>query len=163
MTNRTQVHRHRRGATVLGVAAVATVALTVAACGSSGPTSQPTSGSPSVSTPADAPTSATPGSPPPVVKLPAQVPNDVAKRSSVAVTGCQAGNGGWTASGTASAPAGKAASYKITVFFTSTKATVLGWGSTSVHVPAGGTQHWSVTKRLPDGSGDALCVLRGVG
>lgn len=98
----------------------------------------------------------------PDVDVPTQVPNRPRKRDRVRLSTCAATDGGWSASGTARA--GKAGSerYRITVFFTTDRATVVGWGRTTVEAEAGQSVEWSVSADLPV-EGDLLCVLRGVG
>ena len=56
---------------------------------------------------------------------------------------------------------GSPASYKITVFFTTSSATVIGYGDTVIQVAAGQTKPWTVrgTFDAPKGT---RCVLRGV-
>lgn len=139
------------------------LALTLAGCsggGSGGDAAEP-GASPSTSTSTstkDAETTVKQ----PDVDVPTQVPNRPRKRDRVRLTTCAATDGGWSASGTARA--GKAGSerYRITVFFTTDRATVVGWGRTTVEAAAGQSVEWSVSADLPV-EGDLLCVLRGVG
>jgi hypothetical protein len=93
--------------------------------------------------------------------VPAKVPNSMAARRSVTVDGCHSANGGWQASGTVKHGSGSTASYKITVFFTTSGATVIGYGDTVVQVAAGQTKPWTVRGRF-DAPPGTLCVLRGV-
>lgn len=73
--------------------------------------------------------------------LPAVVPNDAAARKNVTVSSCKATNDGWEASGTATNPASKQTDYTVTVFFTTTGATVVGTGQSKVSVKPGAQQH----------------------
>jgi len=94
--------------------------------------------------------------------VPAAVPNKTALRADVAMSSCSPHAGGWMASGSARNPRKKATTYKITVFFTSNQATVIGTARTSVRVPPGGTEHWTATSKFHPAK-PTLCVLRGVG
>jgi hypothetical protein len=94
--------------------------------------------------------------------VPTNVPNVVAKRKQVSLTGCKAAAGGWGASGTASNNGTDPAKYTVTVFFTNAKATVVGTASTDVTVAPGKKQNWSATGKFAAPS-PTLCVLRGVG
>jgi len=98
----------------------------------------------------------------PDVDVPTQVPNRPRKRDRVRLTTCAATDGGWSASGTARAGKVGSERYRITVFFTTDRATVVGWGRTTVEVAAGQSVEWSVSADLAV-EGDLLCVLRGVG
>ena len=93
--------------------------------------------------------------------VPAEVPNSVAARRNATLDACHSANGGWQAGGTVKHAGGSAASYKITVFFTTSDATVIGYGDTVIQVAAGQTKPWTVrgTFDAPKGT---LCVLRGV-
>jgi hypothetical protein len=69
---------------------------------------------------------------------------------------------GWAASGTARNPSKSSASYRITVFFTTDHATVIGHASTTVTVPGGASHPWTVAATFHPAS-PTRCVLRGVG
>ena len=156
--------RHRAVlARTVTAATLAALTVGLAGCsagdgGGAGASPSPSPTSPTSTSPSSAPsaTAKQPG------VVPSKVPNRPGKRDRVRLTGCQAGDGGWTASGTARAGKGGDAHYRITVFFTTGRATVVGWGRTTVDVPAGQSHDWSVTTELP-AKGDLLCVLRGVG
>lgn len=119
------------------------------------------------STPSDAtarPAVSVPGLPPGVQQdqnVPADVPNNSTDRPKVQVAKCEAVAGGWSASGTAKNTDSAPKDYVITIFFTTDHGTVIGHGSTTVKVPAGGQNNWSVVTKLTPVP-NALCVLRGV-
>ena len=93
--------------------------------------------------------------------VPAEVPNSVAARRNATLDACHSANGGWQAGGSVKHVGTSAASYKITVFFTTSGATVIGYGDTVIRVAAGQTKPWTVrgTFDAPTGT---RCVLRGV-
>jgi hypothetical protein len=93
--------------------------------------------------------------------VPTKVPNDPSARSAVSTTECAAVDGGWRAAGSAKNPGDAARTYEITVFFTTSTATVLATGTTSVEVEPGATAEWSIAKDFTAPSG-TLCVLAGV-
>jgi hypothetical protein len=107
---------------------------------------------------------AIPGLPAGVVPaaIPTDVPNSVEARSSVAMTSCEAAPGGWAAAGTVTNSGKTAVDYTITVFFTTTKATVIDSAQTKVSVDPGSKKSWTATKKFGAAS-QMLCVLRGVG
>ena len=94
--------------------------------------------------------------------VPTSVPNNPALRAHVQITKCAASADGWQASGDATNPGTGPVDYTITVFFTTSAATVIGYGSAKVHVAAGGHQAWSVSATFTPAPG-TQCVLRGVG
>ena len=93
--------------------------------------------------------------------VPTSVPNNPSRRANVIMAKCSAAPGGWAAAGTVHNPAGQPSAYRITVFFTTTSATVIGVATTSVSVPARSSKPWQAVGhfRAP---AQALCVLRGV-
>jgi len=93
--------------------------------------------------------------------VPAQVPNSMAARRNATLASCHSADGGWQAGGTVKYSGGSAASYKITVFFTTSRATVIGYGDTVIQVAAGQTKPWTVRATF-DAPKGTLCVLRGV-
>lgn len=109
------------------------------------------------------------GPPPPAAKnaradaaatrIPLKVPNSVTARKAVTLAGCTAASAGGQATGTVTAP--RAAAYSITVFFTTSKATVVGYATTTVHATSGRVTPWQASGhfRAPHGM---RCVLRGV-
>jgi hypothetical protein len=97
-----------------------------------------------------------------LTKVPADVPNDPALRARVSQDTCEAVDGGWRAAGTAVNPGKKAATYLVTVFFTTDTATVIGAGRTRVTVEPGATARWTVSDAFTAPK-KTLCVLRGVG
>jgi hypothetical protein len=94
--------------------------------------------------------------------VPTKVANNVKARKNVQLSSCKKVAGGWGAAGTASNPGTKPAAYTITVFFTSTSATVVGMGKTQVTVDPGSTRSWKVDGQFK-APAKMLCVLRGVG
>lgn len=93
--------------------------------------------------------------------VPANVPNQDNVRKNVILKNCAASPGGWSAGGVVNNPSGSSTTYKITIFFTSTGATDLASGSTSVPLNAHGSSLWSVKVSFAAPS-QVLCVLRGV-
>jgi hypothetical protein len=94
-------------------------------------------------------------------RVPLTVPNSVRARRAVTLTGCAATGSGGHASGTAIAPGTSAATYTITVFFTTRQATVIGYGTTKVHAVPAKTILWAVGTHFKAPPG-MRCVLRGV-
>lgn len=147
-------------------AALAAVALGAAGCsagsGGSGEAAAPAhSASPTVAAGAQA----APGLPKGVkalTKVPADVPNDPALRSQVSVSSCSSVDGGWRAAGKATNPGTSPATYRITVFFTTSTATVIGTAHTRVTVKPGEDKEWTVSDAFAAPK-KTLCVLRGVG
>jgi beta-xylosidase len=92
---------------------------------------------------------------------PVPIENNAAIRTQAVITSCTAAPGGWQASGTATNPGKASYDYKLTVYFTSAQATVLGSGQTSVTVGAKSTGKWKVTATFPAPAG-VKCVLVGV-
>lgn len=131
------------------LAGVVALAVTLTACTSS-------KGHPP--TPTSSETTPTPG---PGVTIPTKVANDVAVRKYVTLDKCVAAPGGWSASGAIDNKLTKAATYEITVFFTSALATDLQFGVTKVKVAAGKTAPWTVNATFKAPS-KVICVLRGV-
>jgi hypothetical protein len=93
---------------------------------------------------------------------PSAIPNNVAQRRDVSLTGCLATHEGWAASGIASNPGSSPASYTITIFFTTTSATVLDYATTTVSLAAGQHDSWRAAAQFA-APAHVLCVLRGVG
>ena len=147
------------------VAAAFLVALAAAGCTSSG---HPGSNSTNHSRPASASTSrsASPkGLPSGVVgatHVPAQVANKPALRADVNLASCSARTRGWQASGTVHNPRSAVHRYKITVFFTTDSATVIGVATASVRVPGKASRPWTAGATF-HAAQPTLCVLRGVG
>lgn len=92
--------------------------------------------------------------------IPTDVPNQKAARANVQITDCAGRNDSWVASGNARNPGNTDTTYDITIFFTTSAATVVQTGHTTVHVPAGKTGKWSVSGKV-QAEGKILCVLRG--
>lgn len=93
--------------------------------------------------------------------LPKKVANQPAVRKNVVQTSCSAVAGGWSAAGTASNPGYQRATYAITVYFTTTHATTLDFGRTTVTVAPGHTRHWTVTKKFA-AQAHMLCPMPGI-
>ncbi len=140
--------------------AVATLGVTMAACGTKAgngsASSTSTTGSPALVT-----TSSAGSQSPPSTNVPDSVPNQVTVRKDVDMQNCGSTQGGWSAGGTLRNTQGHAATYHITVFFTTSQATDLAYGLTSVEVGSGQTKLWSVKASFA-APAQVLCVLRGV-
>jgi hypothetical protein len=87
--------------------------------------------------------------------------NQTAVRKDVLQTSCSAIPGGWRAAGTASNPTKSEVRYKITVFFTTTHATVLSYTSTKVTVQPGATAKWAASSKFP-AQKEMLCPMPGI-
>lgn len=98
----------------------------------------------------------------PGVTIPTDVPNESDLRANVEISACVSDGDGWKAAGVARNPSGEDIAYKVTVFFTNDKATVLGSGDAAVKVSAGKSANWEVRADLTPAS-NMRCVLRGVG
>ena len=133
------------------------LAVAVAAAGCTSSTSSPGRG-----TTASTPGAGLPSGVAGATNVPRSVPNNPARRADVALTRCVAAPGGWAAGGTVHNPAGTPATYRITVFFTTTTATVIGVAATSVLVPGRQSKPWQAIGRF-HAPPKVLCVLRGVG
>lgn len=110
-------------------------------------------------------TTAAPGLPKGVTaasSIPTSAPNNVKLRANVAMTSCKSVGGGWAATGTASNPGKKDIDYTITVFFTTTTATVINSTQTHLTVKPGEKKTWTATKKFTTPA-KMLCVLRGIG
>jgi hypothetical protein len=95
-------------------------------------------------------------------KVPTKVPNKPASRKNVTMETCAGTGDGWKAAGTVRNPGSSSATYTITVFFSTTSATVLAHGDTKVKVAPGKSAAWSVSPKF-SAPKKVLCVLRGVG
>ena len=148
---------------VKGAAVLAAVGLAVSAAAgcTSGSSNHSASTQPSTAQPSGK-TSSSGSSVAGATAVPTRVANNVKSRKNVQLSSCTKVAGGWGAGGTAANPGTKAAAYTITVFFTTTSATVVGIGKTQVRVAPGGTQDWTVTGKFK-APAKMLCVLRGVG
>ncbi|MGJ6967616.1 hypothetical protein ACSDR0_37420 [Streptosporangium sp. G11] len=93
--------------------------------------------------------------------LPAKLANDPGIRKNIVQTGCASVPGGWGARGTAKNPEDKAVTYKIVVYFTTTRATTLDYAQALVKVPPGKTVGWSATKHF-DAERQMLCPMPGI-
>jgi hypothetical protein len=99
--------------------------------------------------------------------IPLKVPNSVSARKAVTLTGCSATGAGGLATGTVTAPAAKtataakAATYSITVFFTTPETTVLDYATAIVHATPGKAVPWRASGHFKAPQG-MRCVLRGV-
>ncbi|RCG29940.1 hypothetical protein DQ384_17405 [Sphaerisporangium album] len=102
-----------------------------------------------------------PASPPPQVSPPKAIPNEPGQRKNVKQTSCAAVPGGWAAEGTAANRGTTPVTYSITVFFTTTAATVLDFAKTEVSVKPGEVAKWKASKNFeaPD---KVLCPMPGI-
>jgi hypothetical protein len=146
----------------VAVSVTVVLVLALAACTSSG-----TGGPPGPSTPATGP-SATgsasgPGTKPVKVPsqhpLPTRPPKQTDKHRDVAVTHCRSTAHGWEAVGSATNASAKSVSYRITVYFTTKKATVIDYARAHVSVPAGQTGTWTARARFDTAGQDMLCAV----
>ena len=94
--------------------------------------------------------------------VPTKVANTPALRADVRLASCTPRTRGWKAAGTVHNPHSAARRYKITVFFTTDNATVIGFAATSVHVPGKASKAWTAGATF-HAAKPTLCVLRGVG
>lgn len=92
---------------------------------------------------------------------PTDIPNSPAVRSDVAIRACGTHGGHPTASGTATNRTSAERTYTITVFFTTDRATVIGYARTGVTVASHRSSDWTARSDMT-GAG-VRCVLRGVG
>jgi hypothetical protein len=97
----------------------------------------------------------------PSTTVPDSVLNQVSVRKNVDMQNCGSAPGGWSAGGTVKNKLGHAATYHITVFFTTGQATDLAYGVTSVQLASGQGKLWSVKATFTPPA-QVLCVLRGV-
>jgi len=88
--------------------------------------------------------------------------NTVSLRPQVTTTSCKAIDGGWKAAGTIDNSGKVSRQYHVTVYFTDSKATVLGSGSSTSLVSARQHGTWEVASNFP-AEGKMNCVLVGVG
>ncbi len=93
--------------------------------------------------------------------LPSKIANQPGVRKNVVQTTCAAVPGGWGAAGTATNPGTKPVTYKIVVYFTTTKATTLDYAQTLVPVKPGKTVPWKATKQF-QAQKKMLCPMPGV-
>ncbi len=96
-----------------------------------------------------------------VTTSPATAPSQASIRKDVHLLNCRAAKGGWSAGGTVQSPLSYSATFDITVFFTSSVAENLDYGSTSVPLKAGQIKLWSVNAIFAAPS-TVLCVLTSV-
>ena len=133
------------------------VAVALAGCTSSTPTPQPTGQATS-----GRPTSTKSIPPQNELPSPSAIRNDVKLHRQTAITSCTSRPGGWQASGKSVNPGKDDVHLTITVFFTTTTATVLDYATAKVKVPAGGSAKWTAAATF-HAEPNMLCVLRGVG
>ncbi|WGX97604.1 hypothetical protein [Nocardioides sp. L-11A] len=79
----------------------------------------------------------------------------------VALTGCEATDGGWAATGTAGNRSGEDLRLTVLVLFTDAQARIVDSAATTVAVPAGGSEAWTAERAFtaPDGT---QCLVRAV-
>ena len=139
-----------RGRRLSGLAALLAFGIPLASCSNSNTPSASSSTTTTTTT-----TTTTLGT------VPTSVPNQVSVRKDVRLLNCGAIKGGWSAGGTVKNSLDRAATYQITVFFTSDQATDLAFAKTSVPLSAGQSKLWS-TQATFAAPAQVLCVLRGV-
>ncbi|GAA5199396.1 hypothetical protein GCM10023322_74950 [Rugosimonospora acidiphila] len=151
--------RSRSRAVPLAVLAVAVLAVAggLAGCG------HPDHRAGASPTPGISPSAALPPGVVNATAVPTFVPNAATLRENVRLSSCGSTHGGWRAAGSASNPGAKdSRNYTITVFFTTSRGTVIGTGQTQVAVEPDADQQWTVTGAFHPAP-DTRCVLRGVG
>jgi hypothetical protein len=157
MTARARARLRRAAA---GAAATVAAAVIAGGCtaphGGTGPLAQATAGSPGGSPPARAVRDARPAGP---ARIPLKVPNQIPVRRAVTLARCTATPAGGLAAGRVTAA--RAATYTITVFFTTPGATVAGYAATTVHATPGEATPWQASGHFTAPRG-MRCVLRGV-
>ena len=154
----------RRPATrVAGAVAAALIA--TAGCGGGQAPSPAGAARPAASSPAGGASSRTAGgteaATPAVRRIPLTVPNQAQARKAVTLSSCAGTKAGGHAAGTIAAPGTSAATFTITVFFTTRQATVLGYAATTVRAAPGQATPWKVSGHFTAPPG-LRCVLRGV-
>ena len=97
-----------------------------------------------------------------VESLPTNIPNDTAARATVQLSTCSKTTDGWKAAGDIANPGKASVTRTITVFFTTSTATVIQTAQTKVTVEPGQKVSWSTNPTFTAPAG-TLCVLRGVG
>jgi putative hemolysin len=93
--------------------------------------------------------------------VPLSVPNQDSVRKDVDLLTCAKSADGWSAGGALRNTLGEAATYTITVFFTSSQSTDLAYATTMAEVDNGKFALWSA-KATFAAPASVLCVLRGV-
>jgi hypothetical protein len=93
--------------------------------------------------------------------VPLIVPNQDSVRKDVDLLTCAKSADGWSAGGAVRNTLGRAATYTITVFFTSSQSTDLAYATTKTEVDKGKNALWSANATFATPS-SVLCVLRGV-
>lgn len=115
--------------------------------------------------PTKSPSPTTAGLPPGVTGvsvLPTNVPNVPTTRAQTAISSCAAVKGGWAAGGIMANPTAEKASYTITVYFTTSSATVIGTAQTTVEVGGNSKADWTASDQFIPAP-ETKCVLVGVG
>lgn len=96
-------------------------------------------------------------------EVPAQedIPDNPDLRESVLLTGCDASDGGWAATGTAENPGSAAVTYQVVVIFTDAQSRGVTSSTVQIPVEAGATADWTAAASFdpPEGT---QCVLAGV-
>lgn len=96
-------------------------------------------------------------------EVPAQedIPDNPDLREIVLLTGCDAADGGWAATGTAENPGADAVTYQVVVIFTDAQSRGVTSSTIEVPVDAGATVDWTAGAEFapPEGT---QCVLAGV-
>ena len=90
------------------------------------------------------------------------VPDNLSLRHDVSMETCQAIAGGWEAGGSAKNTGKATTTYLITVYFTDTQATVVGYAQTHVKVAPGQSANWTASAQFA-APAKTRCVLSGVG
>lgn len=94
--------------------------------------------------------------------VPAKVPNDTTKRAAVTLDTCTATVDGWQAQGTITNTTTATTQYLITVFFTGTNGTVVGWSQTANEATGENPTEWTAAATFT-APAETSCTLVGVG
>lgn len=92
---------------------------------------------------------------------PANISNDAAKRAHVTLDTCTATDDGWQAEGTISNPTTSTSRYLITVFFSNTSGTVVGWSQTVTQATNEDHARWTAAAVFVAPSA-TICTIVGV-
>jgi hypothetical protein len=158
-----QLSRNNRTRSPIVVGGVTLIAVATAACtgNHNKPANGASAGSPSAAATAKSTVPSTSHAASAAADIPTKVPNKPADRKAVTLASCTPSGKGVAAKGTVNRQGKGPADYTITVFFTTSHATVLNFGKTEVHAEPGKPASWTVAKDF-SAPKDVRCVLRGV-
>ncbi|VXB16889.1 exported hypothetical protein [Arthrobacter sp. 9V] len=95
------------------------------------------------------------------IDVPTEITNDANKRASVTLQKCAATKTGWQASGKIKNTGKTTGSYFITVFFTDTHGTVVGWSQVRAEAASEKGELWKAAATFTAPS-DTTCAIAGV-